>query len=273
MEKIRYTLSGQERPLPLFVESVGYNPREEDFARPEGYPYFHWLQTVEGEGEFRFSGEEVTLSKGRGILLMPFTAHSYYCTGDGDWSTLYMTFGGASADSILHALGISSAVYTETEEFPFSELIWRMMDLMGKGAEFSRLDASEELYRFLIMLKKYGKTQSQHSLSHYYERIRPVVEWLERMYADNIGLQEMAREAGMSSQHLSHLFRQTFHMSPYAFLIQLRIREAKKLLVASPDITLKEVAQRVGFQDVSHFVATFKRIEHITPNRYRHLFN
>ncbi|MFB5267734.1 helix-turn-helix domain-containing protein [Paenibacillus enshidis] len=273
MKKIRYTFSGQEKPLPLFVESIGYNPQEEDFARPEGYPYFHWLQTVEGEGVFSFSGEEYTLGKGAGILLMPFTEHSYYSMGDA-WSTLYVTFGGASADSILNALEIgASKVYTESEEFPFSELIWRMLKKIGKGAEFSRLDASEELYRFLIMLKKYGKTENQPSLSHYYDRIRPVVEWLESEYAENIGLQEMSRQAGVSPQHLSHLFRETFNMSPYAFLIQLRIREAKKLLVARPELPLKEVASKVGFQDVSHFVATFKKIEQITPSKYRGLFN
>ncbi|AWB43771.1 AraC family transcriptional regulator [Paenibacillus sp. CAA11] len=270
--KIRYTFSGQERPLPLFVESIGYNPREEDFARPEGYPYFHWLQTVKGEGKFTFSGEEYTLGQGTGILLMPFTAHSYYSTGE-EWSTLYVTFGGAAVDSILHALEIAaSTVYTESQDFPFSELIWRMLDKIGKGAEFSRLDASAELYQFLIMLKKYGKTKNQQSLSQYYDRIRPVVEWLENMYAENIGLQEMSRQAGMSAQHLSHLFRETFNMSPYAFLIQLRIREAKRLLVANSALPLKEVASRVGFHDVSHFVATFKRIEQITPHKYRSLF-
>lgn len=35
-----------------------------------------------------------------------------------------------------------------------------MMDLMGKGAEFSRLDASEELYRFLIMLKNTARRKA-----------------------------------------------------------------------------------------------------------------
>ncbi len=50
--KIRYTFSSIEKTLPLFIESIGYNPQEEDFARPEGYPYYHWLQTLEGVETF-----------------------------------------------------------------------------------------------------------------------------------------------------------------------------------------------------------------------------
>ena len=33
--------------------------------RPNGYPYYHWIQTVEGEGRISFNNEEITLSKGK----------------------------------------------------------------------------------------------------------------------------------------------------------------------------------------------------------------
>jgi len=66
--KLRYTYTTNEDSLPLFVESVGFNPQEQDFSRPEGYPYYHWLQTVEGEGVFSFNGQEYSLPKGRGVL-------------------------------------------------------------------------------------------------------------------------------------------------------------------------------------------------------------
>lgn len=275
MEEIkkRYIFSSLEHQLPLFIESIGYNPQEEDFARPEGYPYFHWLQTIDGEGVFTVSGKEYVLTTGQGLFLTPFTPHSYYTTGE-KWTTIYVTFGGSIAEAILNSLELNySALYSETEELKFSDLIMKMMDKIEKDSEFSRLDSSEYLYRLLIMLKKRGRLNNQHSLSHYYEKIRPIVEWLENNYAQNIGLRDMEEQANVSSQYLTLLFRQTFKMSPYSFLIQLRVREAKKKLVAHHDLPLKKIAELVGFNDVSHFIATFRKLEGITPKKYRLLFS
>ncbi|QDP41925.1 AraC family transcriptional regulator [Radiobacillus deserti] len=271
--KIRHTFSTIEKSLPLFIESIGFNPQEEDFARPEGYPYYHWLQTLEGTGSFSFSGEEYILTPGKGIFLTPFTPHSYRTTGT-KWSTLYVTFGGSSVDSILNSLELNfSALYTESDDVPFSSLLLDMLKKVEKDSEFTKLELSRDLYSFIIMLKQYGKLKMQRSLSDSFDKIKPVVEWLEEHYSENIGLAEMADIMKMSSQYLTTIFRGTFGISPYSFLIQLRIREAKKKLLADHSIPLKEIAEQVGFNDVSHFVATFRKIEGITPKKYRNLFN
>src|SRR5690606_41735777 len=75
-ENIRYVFSTIERSLPLYLESIGYSAWERIFQRPEGYPYYHWLHTLEGEGHFELLGEAVKLTKGKGVLLTPFTPHS-----------------------------------------------------------------------------------------------------------------------------------------------------------------------------------------------------
>lgn len=94
---------------------------------------------------------------------------------------------------------------------------------------------------------------------------------VEQVYPENIGLPEMSEKAQMSSQHLNTLFHDTFGISPYSFLVQLRIREAKRLLITDTSLTMKDVAKMVGFNGVSHFVSTFKRREGITPSVYRSL--
>nr|WP_090892221.1 AraC family transcriptional regulator [Evansella caseinilytica] len=270
-KKVRYTFVTMEDTLPLFVESVGYNPKEQDFIRPEGYPYYHWLQTVEGEGRFTFNGREYTLPKGRGVLLKPYTPHSYFVSGS-KWSTVYVTFGGASAISILDSLKLNfSTFYTETAQKPFTNIISEMIRIIGEDSEFSKMELSSRLYTFLINLRKYGKINNQPSLSHFYDKVRPIVEWLETVYAEDIGLKDMAEHLNVSSQYLNRLFQDTFNVSPYSFLIQLRIRKAKEILIHNPEIPLKHIAYQVGFNDVSNFVATFKKKEGITPKKYRDL--
>ncbi|WEG12433.1 AraC family transcriptional regulator [Pullulanibacillus sp. KACC 23026] len=271
--KKRHTFLSMGTPLPVFIDTIGYNPREEDFARPEGYPYYHWLQTVKGEGIFTFNGDDYLLTPGKGILLTPYTPHSYYAKTR-EWSTLYLTFGGSVVTSILNALEINfSSLYVDTKKLPFSKKVEEMLARVEKETELARLDSSADLYSFLIMLKKFGRHQGQSSLSQNYEKLRPIIQWLDVMYPENIGLREIADYAGMSSQHLSSLFRATFNMSPYAFLINLRIREAKRRLSSGEEVLLKDIAHDVGFNDVSHFIATFKRIEGVTPKKYRSFYD
>ncbi|GAF65769.1 AraC family transcriptional regulator [Alkalihalobacillus trypoxylicola] len=269
--KKRYSFSTSESFLPLFIESIGFNPTEFDIKRPNGYPYFHWLQTVEGEGRFSYNDEEILLSKGKGILLFPNTPHEYHPNGS-EWSTIYVTFGGASTESILKSLQINrTAAYMETEKVSFQQIVLEMLQTIEQEASFSQFENSRDLYHLLIMIKKFGQMNNQPSLSQSYEKIKSVVKWLEEQLSEDIRLPDMAQYAKMSSQYLNLLFRESFGMSPYSFLIQLRIRESKKLLVSDSGLSLKEITEKVGFKDVSHFVATFRRKEGITPKKYRNL--
>ncbi|WP_245308203.1 AraC family transcriptional regulator [Halalkalibacter urbisdiaboli] len=271
-KKVRYEYITVEESLPLFVESVGYNTQELDFSRPGGYPYYHWLQTVEGEGRFSFDGQEYILSKGRGILLKPFTPHTYFSKSK-VWSTMYVTFGGQSVVSILESLKMDvSTFYTDLGDIQSEEIITDMLMKIESDSEFSKLDLSIYLYKFLVKLRKYGKMNNQPSLSHLYDKVRHIVEWLETSYGEDITLDDMASHLNVSSQYLNRLFQNTFKVSPYTFLIQLRIRKAKEILLQKPELPLKSVAILTGFNDVSYFVATFKKKEGITPKKYRDLF-
>ena len=273
-DKKRFTFSVSDNPLPLYIESIGYNSHELDFDRPEGYPYYHWLQTVDGEGIFGFGGQEFLLTPGKAVLLTPYTPHYYYSDHSAKvlWSTQYMTFSGSAIDPILHSLDMNySAIYEETENISFIKLIRSILTKVEKENHYLEHESSADLYHFLLMLKKYGKVNNKLSISQSYEVIRPIVEWLEQVYPENIGLPEMSEKAQMSSQHLNTLFHDTFGISPYSFLVQLRIREAKRLLITDTSLTMKDVAKMVGFNGVSHFVSTFKRREGITPSVYRSL--
>ena len=273
-DKKRFTFTVSDNPLPLYIESIGYNPHELEFNRPEGYPYYHWLQTYEGEGTFNFAGQEFLLTPGKAVLLTPYTPHSYYYdkAGGSQWSTLYMTFSGAAVDPILNSLDMNySGVYEETDQISFANIIQSMIKEIGQEDSYLEFESSAALYQFLMMLKKYGKLNNKLSISQSYETIRPIVEWLELMYPENIGLSEMSEKAQVSSQHLNTLFHDTFGISPYSFLVQLRIREAKTILLTETEKTLNDISKLVGFNSVSHFVSTFKKREGITPSVYRDL--
>ena len=91
--------------------------------------------------------------------------------------------------------------------------------------------------------------------------------WLEENLAHPVGLEEAARQAGLSPFHFLRVFRKAIGVTPHQYLLRLRLREAARLLARSP-MSVTEVALEVGFQDLSNFVRTFKRAAGASPARF-----
>lgn len=89
---------------------------------------------------------------------------------------------------------------------------------------------------------------------------------------DNIGLSDMAAALGVDRFRLSREFQAQFGLPPHAWLIQLRLAEARRLLAAGDPPA--GVAARLGFADQSHLGRWFKRAYRLTPAFYqRHCTN
>jgi AraC-like DNA-binding protein len=87
-------------------------------------------------------------------------------------------------------------------------------------------------------------------------------------YQNPLTIREIARAAGCIDRTLRLHFHDVMHMKPLAFLVRHRIGQAK-LLIQYSDYTLKEIAERVGFQTVHHFTRLFTALEDLSPAVWR----
>ncbi|MBP1989087.1 AraC family transcriptional regulator [Paenibacillus eucommiae] len=268
LDMLRYFIVlKQERKLPLFIDSIGVH-EQENVNWPNGYPYYHWLQTIEGEGRFQAAGQTFLLPKNTGVLLPPNMPRQYEAVSS-KWRTAFVTFGGSQTQTLLASLGLEyPSAYQWPSQTPLDKWLVRMtrmfMNEMAPG-----LDGSSSVYRFLSHLKTYAENQSNPT-SHHNVKLQPLIEWLNDHYQDSsVGLEQMAGFIAVSPQYLNKLFRNLLGTSPYAYLIQLRISKAKNMLATDPLIAVKQVAEWVGFYDASHFVATFRKSEGITPEQFK----
>lgn len=74
----------------------------------------------------------------------------------------------------------------------------------------------------------------------------------------------MAACLNLSTSYFTRLFKETTGLSPYQYVIQCRVECARHLL-CDLNLTVAEVAQRVGFTDQSHLHHHFKRSLGVTP--------
>ncbi|MNO27361.1 Arabinose operon regulatory protein [compost metagenome] len=271
----RRIVFGQEggNHLPITLDSMGFNPDQEKVSRPEGYHTYHWLQTSQGEGIIQFENKKLTLAEGSGVLLLPGISHRYEALSAEPWCTYYLTFGGSSARHILDSLGMNAnSFYRWESEAPLPLMLKEMLDRHDAAEDMFSLGASTDAYRFLLTLNKYGQLHNNTAISRNVDKVQPLLKWMDGHYGDpDIGLHDLALQLGVSGRYLNSLFLQTFGLSPYAYFVRLRIRKSKELLVSQPGLTVKAISQQVGFRDVSHFVATFRKQSGTTPDQFRRL--
>ncbi|RTQ50927.1 AraC family transcriptional regulator [Hymenobacter gummosus] len=93
--------------------------------------------------------------------------------------------------------------------------------------------------------------------AHRRQQVLQARQFIEAHYAEPIGLPDVAAAAGCSRFHFLRLFRQYYGRTPHQYLTTVRLREARRLLLAGASAT--EACFAVGFDSVSSFTALFRQ--------------
>ena len=83
-----------------------------------------------------------------------------------------------------------------------------------------------------------------------------------------IGTQRLAEENGMEIHMLMRLFRKHLGVSPLEYRNRLRIEEAKRHLAHST-LSMKEIAERLGYRNALYFSTAFRKRTGVSPSLYR----
>lgn len=83
-----------------------------------------------------------------------------------------------------------------------------------------------------------------------------------------VGLEELARECGLSRSHFARAFKATVGSSPFQWLISQRVERAKSMLLHT-DLPVGEIGLSCGFSDQSHFSRVYRNHTGLTPTAWR----
>ena len=103
------------------------------------------------------------------------------------------------------------------------------------------------------------------SKNRYIEQIQ---EYVKVHYKDEIDFENLADTVGISYSHMRKLFRDELNTSITDYINKIRIEKAK-LLMKNSDMTLQEIAEKIGYQNIQSFKRFFKKYEGIAPAEFR----
>ncbi len=136
---------------------------------------------------------------------------------------------------------------------------------------FSRTIASHvERHFFHEIRRAYENSASYQGVinAHPDEDIMQTQIWLQDNHAKEVNLAELSKQFGMSTRTFNRRFKSATDSTPLQYLQKIRMETAKDL-VKTTNLTINEVMFKVGYHDVAHFNALFKKHNGTTAGQYR----
>ena len=134
--------------------------------------------------------------------------------------------------------------------------------------EFQTRNLLSEIWLFLLDEIKNAEPNIYHPQQKNQDRILTMISFIQENFAEKLTLEDIADSAAVSTRECLRCFKSSIRQSPMDYLIEYRVRTAKKMLETT-DLSITDIALRCGFNSNSYYTKLFHRICGKTPNVYR----
>ncbi|SCY94397.1 helix-turn-helix transcriptional regulator [Alkaliphilus peptidifermentans] len=127
------------------------------------------------------------------------------------------------------------------------------------------------LMELLVYIRRFieeNNTAEQPSQMH--KKILEIVQYINNNYSSALSLPLISKKFFISQYYLSRAFKQTTGFTFIEYVNSVRIREAQRLLRETDDKVI-DIAEKIGYGNISHFGRVFKEVTSFTPLNYRKL--
>lgn len=227
---------------------------------------------LEGAEAFSYRGEAHIAAAGQIVLINPGETHTGQAATTAGWTyrMLYPDVEILQQAAIEVAGRTQSLPYFPTaviSDRPLAQLLLTLH--LALEANSSQLEQDSRMIWTMTQLIAHhsGDRPTWQPIGQETLAIRQAREYLEAHFAENPSLKDLGAIANLSPFYLLRSFRQQVGLPPHAYLNQVRLHQARRLLACGCSIA--QVSQETGFADQSHLTRQFKRMMGITPGQYR----
>ncbi|MEE8680912.1 MAG: AraC family transcriptional regulator [Olsenella sp.] len=263
----RSTPSETGRSLPFFCTEAGTFYARERFvterSHKDAYLVFY---TLGGAGIIEQGGQSVTLGQNQ-ALLMDCRAPQRYVTDPvrHHWYHLWAHVNGAGADAISQAMGLPKLQPVSLPLADVKPIFETIFENMKKEGYIESLTTSLAVDKLLTSIAL--APDSRGSFVEF-DAVSVARRYMEEHYAEDLHVDDVAREAAISTSQLIRLFKRQLGTTPHSYLLRYRITQAKELL-AETSLPVATIARQVGFASESNFSYRFGEMCGQSPSAYR----
>ncbi len=225
-----------------------------------------------GEGTYRYDPEHYLMA----TLELPVTGRVIQATSDHPYLSIRVEIEPSLVGQVMVEAGqLSFPPASESKAVVVSSLggglldavvrLGRLLETPSEARVLLPILKREIVYRLMIGEQgarlRHLPLQGGHT-----DRIARAVEKLRNNFTQNLSIEGLAKDLGMSPSGFHHHFKVVTDMSPLQFQKQLRLQEARRLMLGE-SLDAASAGYRVGYDDPSHFSRDYKRLFGDSPVR------
>ena len=251
--------------LPFRTEMAGVFYCDGSYRiRPQALPYIRFEYVERGEGRVRVDGREFIARAGDVYLLPRGSDHEYASSRTNPWVKMWVNASGPLLDSLIPLYGLSSVYHVPG--YDAHMLFERILTAARSGGDARDIFGRIALlcHELLIGLAaRVGRGAADVS-----EEAEALRGFLDRSVESDVSVADMAARIYRSPSQTIRLFRETYGVTPYRYLIERRM-DAARLMLRDTNLPVKQIAYRLRFADEHYFSNQFRLRAGVTPTAYR----
>lgn len=224
-----------------------------------------------GRGRYQANGFDIELEAGSSFVLFPNTFTVYEADTSYPWAYKWIGVTGSRCDRIMKDCGIRQEKPVIVHSNPH-RLSFLYDELLNYEAHHPRPDMLFKSGMLQILLAEYGRDMeyvNDQENEHLPDaRIITSKQFMQEHYDKKISISDVANYVGLERTYYSKLFKQMTGISPYAYIMKLRLDRGCSLLKES-NLPIEHIALLLGFNDMFHFGSFFKLKMGLSPLQYR----
>lgn len=226
---------------------------------------------TQGLGTVFYGNNKIQLKKGQGLILPKDVPHRYQADKIDPWSIYWVHMDGHLVEHFLSMIIFDNDMY-----------LFDIPNYRHLLADFEQLlTCRHSTYQFanFILASNLLKKMMAGFISSYQEpltaehnliNMQAVDGFLEENINNQVSLEQMADACGLSKFHFAKKFQKQIGVSPVKYFLELKIKHACELIDRT-NLSIKEVANQLGYDDPYYFSRLFKKIMGLSPKAYRSL--
>ncbi len=244
--------------LPLYIEAAMTEFIDKNSCFETVAEHYAFICCEQGEVWVESDGKCIKLTQESGLLTIKGKKYRYLTENSG-CKLKIITYDGSGVPQIIAYFSLTDAE-TFAVDLPHFELDFDHIsfNVRMKYGFRAALIFQQIIYDIFNsgMGKKAGKN------------MEILNKYIMENYCSSLDIQTLADVYGTSVSYLCREFKAKYNMSPIAYVNNLRVEKARKMLVTSRK-KVADIAVACGFINTEYFCYVFKKYEHCTPLQYR----
>ncbi len=232
----------------------------------EYYDYLLISYIVEGTFHLKYRGREY--QAGPGQIVMIDCQHPHHFWAGKSMEFVWIHFSGGNTHQICRDLNDH---YGPVLDHRHSAYIRdRLTSLVSRFRTNQKITAPAIAGLILDLMYRIYPGENDFSLTEKTDHpaVRASIEYMKYHLGSSMNIDELANAAGLSRYHFSRIFKEHTGVSPYDYLLGLRMDMARHLLNTTNQ-SVNEIAYNLGYQSQMGFTMAFTKREGISPGEYR----